>query len=131
MDPNSAGVLRWHPRPAGAPDPGLPRTRPGMLWRQIREGVAGDRRVSLFSASFAGLATLLAATGLFGVLAYAVAQRTRELGLRMALGANAARLRPLVLGRVGRMMLAGGGAGLGATFAVGRFAQSLLYGIDV
>ncbi len=128
--PPPESLLRIVPALMAELDPSLPVTRLRTLRRQIRESVASDRMISLFSASFAGLATLLAAIGLYGVLAYAVVQRTRELGLRMALGADAARLRGLVLGRVGRMMLAGGGVGLVAAFAVGRFAQSLLYGID-
>ena len=123
-------LLRTVPALMAELDPSLPVTSLRTLRRQVRENVAGDRMISLLSAVFAGLATLLAAVGLYGVLAYAVAQRTHELGLRMALGADAARLRGLVLGRVGRMVLAGGGAGLVAAFAVGRLAQSLLYGID-
>ena len=123
-------LLRIVPALMAELDPSLPVTRLRTLRRQIRESVASDRMISLLSAVFAGLATLLAAIGLYGVLAYAVVQRTREWGLRMALGADAARLRGLVLGRVGRMMLAGGGMGLVGAFAVSRFAQSLLYGID-
>ena len=89
-----------------------------------------DRMAASLLASFAALATLLAAVGLYGVLAYAVAQRTREIGLRMALGADAARLRAMVLGQVGRMTLAGGALGLAAAFGLGRALQSFLYEIQ-
>ncbi len=75
-------------------------------------------------------AALLAAVGLYGVLAYAVAQRTREIGLRMALGADAARLRAMVFGQVGRMALAGGALGLAAALAFARVAQSVFYEVE-
>ena len=64
--------------------------------------------MSILSALFASLATLLAAVGLYGVLAYTVQQRTREIGVRMALGADAARVRSLVLKQVGVMIAIGG-----------------------
>ena len=94
---------------------------------QVRENLFLDRMISMLSASFAGLATLLAAVGLYGVLAYTVAQRTKEFGLRMALGADAAGVRRLVLGQVGRMTIVGGVLGVAAAMALGRLAQSLLF----
>ena len=78
----------------------------------------------------AALAMLLAAVGLYGVLAYAVALRTRELGLRMALGADARRLRAMVIGQVGRMALAGGAIGLVLALGLGRVLRSVLYEMD-
>jgi ABC-type antimicrobial peptide transport system permease subunit len=83
----------------------------------------------LFCGAFAALATLLAAIGLYGVLAYNVAQRTRELGVRLALGATPARLRTLVLRQVAWMGLIGLAIGLVAAIVVGRAAAALLFGL--
>jgi len=108
-------------------DPDLPIVRLRTMPQQIRDNVYIDRMVSVLSAGFACLATLLAAIGLYGVLAYTVAQRTREIGLRMALGAEPGRVRGMVLRQVGLMTLVGGSVGLVAAFWVGRLAESLLY----
>ena len=124
------GMLRTIPALVAGVDPNLPVTHLTTLPRQVEESAFQDRGLTVVSAAFAGLATLLAAVGLYGVLAYTVAQRTRELGLRMALGADAARLRVMVLAQVGRMTIVGGAVGLVAAFGVGRLAQSLLYEID-
>jgi ABC-type antimicrobial peptide transport system permease subunit len=100
------------------------------LPEQVRDNVFLDRLISLLSASFATLATLMAALGLYGVLAYTIAQRTREFGLRMALGADASQLRGLILWQVARMTLVGGTIGLAAALALGTTARSLLYGLE-
>jgi ABC-type antimicrobial peptide transport system permease subunit len=86
--------------------------------------------ISTLSASFALLATLLAAIGLYGVLAYTVAQRTREIGVRMALGADAGRVRGMVLRQVGMMTLIGGLAGLAGAIGLSRIAATLLFGLE-
>ena len=116
------GMLRTLPALVAGVDPNLPVTHLTTLPRQVEESVFEDRSITVLAAAFAGLATLLAAVGLYGVLAYTVAQRTREFGLRMALGADAARLRAMVLGQVGRMTLVGGAVGLVAAIGVGRLA---------
>jgi ABC-type antimicrobial peptide transport system permease subunit len=77
----------------------------------------------------AGVATLLAAIGLYGVLSYMVAQRTREIGLRLALGAQAAGVRSMVLKHVLWMVVVGVPLGLTAALAVGNLASSLLFGL--
>ena len=108
-------------------DPNLPVIDLKMLPAQIRENVFLDRLIGFLSSAFATLATLLAAIGLYGVLAYTVSQRTREIGLRMALGADRRHLGAMVLGQVGRMAAIGGVIGLVASVVLGRFASSLLY----
>jgi len=89
--------------------------------------VANDRLLSVLSASFAGLATLLAAIGLYGVLAYTVSQRTREFGLRLALGAAPVKVQSMVLRQVLWMTLAGSVIGLGLAIFAGRYAKTLLF----
>ena len=113
----------------GKLDPTLPVQDLKTLPQQVQERVFMDRMISTLSAAFAGLATLLAAVGLYGVLAYTVAQRTREIGVRMALGADARRVRRMVIGQVGKMAVIGGGLGVGAALALGKAAGSLLFGL--
>ena len=108
-------------------DPNLPLENLRTMEQQVRDNVFLDRLISTLSAAFALLATLLAAVGLYGVLAYTVAQRTREIGLRMALGAAPGRVRRMVLKQVGIMTVIGGLIGLAAAYFMGRAAQSLLY----
>ena len=108
-------------------DASLPVENLRTLPQQIRENVFLDRFISVLSAAFACLATLLAAVGLYGVLAYTVSQRTREIGLRMALGAAPSRVRAMVLRQVGVMVVIGGAIGLAAAVGIGRLAQSLLF----
>lgn len=108
-------------------DPNLPVDDLRTMPEQIRENVFIDRFISVLSAAFAVLATLLAAIGLYGVLAYTVAQRTREIGLRMALGAAPGRMLRMVLAQVGRMTIVGGAIGLVGAIWLGRLAASLLY----
>lgn len=110
-------------------DPDLPVEELKTLEQQITENVFLDRFISILSAAFAVLATILAAVGLYGVLAYTVARRTREIGLRMALGAGRGNVRRLILGQVGRMLVVGGVVGLLAAFLLGHLARSLLFGM--
>jgi predicted permease len=111
-------------------DPNLPVEQLRTMPQQVRENVFFDRFVTVLSASFAALATLLAAIGLYGVLAYTVAQRTREIGLRMALGAAPGRVRRMVLGQVGLMTAIGGVVGLIAAWFIGPMAEARLYQLD-
>jgi len=115
------------PRAVARLDPNLPVEDLRTMPQQVRENVFLDRFISVLSAAFASLATLLAAVGLYGVLAYTVSQRTREIGLRMALGAAPSRVRAMVLGQVGVMIAIGGVIGLAAAVALAQLAQSLLF----
>jgi Acidobacterial duplicated orphan permease len=108
-------------------DPNLPLENLKTMPQQVKDNVFLDRMISTLSAAFAMLATLLAAVGLYGVLAYSVAQRTREIGVRMALGADARRVRAMVLKQVGLMTVVGGVVGIAAAIAIGRAARSLLF----
>jgi ABC-type antimicrobial peptide transport system permease subunit len=76
------------------------------------------------------LAILLAAIGLYAVLAYGVAQRLRELGIRIALGARSRHVCWLVLSQVGRMALVGGAVGAALALAFGRIGGALLFGVE-
>jgi ABC-type antimicrobial peptide transport system permease subunit len=111
-------------------DPNLPVDNLRTLPQQIRENVFGDRTIGILATSFAVLATLLAAFGLYGVLGYTVAQRTREFGVRMALGATSSDVRRMIFRQVTMMTLIGGVLGLAAAIALGRLAQSLLFEIE-
>ncbi|MDA1306546.1 MAG: ABC transporter permease [Acidobacteria bacterium] len=122
--------LRTIPALVSALDPDLPLEELRTMPQQVRENVFLDRLISTMSASFAILATLLAAIGLYGVLAYTVSQRTREFGLRMALGADGAGVRALVLKQVAVMAAVGGVIGLGLAWWIGREAQSQLFEVQ-
>ena len=108
-------------------DPQLPVEELKTMPQQVKENVFLDRMISILASAFALLATLLAGIGLYGMLSYSVTQRTREIGVRMALGADAPRVRRLVMRQVGLMLLVGGGIGVAAALALGRAARSLLY----
>jgi predicted permease len=110
-------------------DANLPVTGLKTLLAQIAESLFVERLVAGLSAAFGLLATLLAALGLYGVMSYAVTRRTREIGIRMALGAERGAVLGLVLREVG--ILAGLGIliGLPSGYALGRIIESQLFGL--
>ena len=93
----------------------------------VHESVAQQRFAMTLLALFAALALILAAIGIYGVIAFTVSRRTREIGIRMALGAGSADVLRWVVGRGMAMSLAGIGLGLAAAFVVTRFMAGLLY----
>jgi predicted lysophospholipase L1 biosynthesis ABC-type transport system permease subunit len=111
-------------------DSNLPVSDMKTLEKQQEESLITERLVATLSTGFGILATLLAAIGLYGVMAYIVAQRTREIGIRMALGAASTDVIWLVIKDV--LLLAGIGIAIGlpAAYALTRFAKSQLYGIE-
>jgi predicted permease len=126
-DPGAA--LAAIPREMKTLDPTLPVQDLKTMTQQVGESVFLDRMITTLSSAFATLATLLAAIGLYGVLAFTVAQRTREFGVRMALGADPSHVRGLVLRQVGWMTLIGAIIGVGLALGIGAWAQSQLFEI--
>ena len=110
-------------------DPRLPVFDVRTLSEQIRNSLATQRVIMFLSAAFGILAALLAAIGIYGVLAFAVAERRQEIGVRVALGAEPAAVRNLILRDVLRFLVIGGAVGLPAAYAVGRAIQSILFGV--
>jgi len=97
---------------------------------QRDESLFGERLLMMLSLCFGILAAALASIGLYGVMAYTVARRTSEIGLRMALGATARHVRTLVLREAMTLAAIGLGIGLPAAFVAGRLARSLLFGVE-
>ncbi|MEP6989814.1 MAG: ABC transporter permease [bacterium] len=111
-------------------DPSLPVEDLKTMAQQVKENVFLDRMISILSSAFAILATLLAGVGLYGVLSYSVTQRTREIGVRMALGADGPRVRRLIMRQVGIMLAIGGAIGIAGALGLGRAARSMLYQLE-
>ena len=97
--------------------------------RQIDESLLGDKVLTFLSMCFALLAALLASIGLYGVMAYTVTRRTREIGIRMALGASRGIVSWLILREVVVLAAIGLVAGLPAAYGLGRLTESLLFGV--
>jgi putative ABC transport system permease protein len=99
------------------------------LARQIDDTLVRERILAMLSAFFGGLALLLSGLGLYGLMAYSVSRRRHEIGIRMALGAEARRVVRMVLGRVLLLIGIGITTGVLATMWVSRYVEALLYGV--
>jgi putative ABC transport system permease protein len=110
------------------PELGLQEAR--TMDQLVDESLAGDWFATIFLVAFAGMALLLAAIGIYGVMSFAVVQRTHEIGLRMALGAGRAQVLRLVLKEGLSLAIVGLLMGIGGTYFVGRIMKSILYGIS-
>ena len=110
-------------------DPAMPVYEMKTLGRQLDDTLLTERLVALLSAGFGLLATLLGAIGLYGVMAFVVTRRTKEVGVRMALGANASSVIWLVMQEVVVLLGIGLAIGMPAAFGLGRFVAAQLYGM--
>ena len=126
-DSRLAAAIRTAVREA---DSGLPVPEIKPVEMRIRESLYTNRLVAALSAAFGVLATLLAAIGLYGVIAFAVARRTAEIGVRMAMGALPGDVVRMVLLDAGRMAGVGIAIGLAAAFVLSRYVESQLFGIQ-
>ncbi len=111
-------------------DSDLPLDRVRTMDQVVDESLAGERFSTVLFASFASVALLLAAIGIYGVMSFAAAQRTHEIGLRMALGAGPRQVLRLVLQEGMLLALIGLGVGLAGTYFVGRLMETILYRVS-
>jgi predicted permease len=111
-------------------DPQLTISEMRTLDDQIHFAVSNERLLAFLSAGFALLATLLALIGLYGVLAFVVTRRTREIGIRMALGAERRSVIRLVANEMALVVLCGLASGIAAAYASGRFIEAHLFGVE-
>jgi ABC-type antimicrobial peptide transport system permease subunit len=111
-------------------DPGLPFTEIHTLTEEVDASVEPERLTAWLGTIFGGFAALLAAAGIYGLLAFAVEQRVREIGIRMALGARPAEIGAMLARQTAAMVAWGLAIGLAATLAFARSLRALLYGVS-
>jgi predicted permease len=125
-----SGMLAAVQRTIQTLNPATPITSSETMQQYMSVALFPAHFTGVLVGVFGGLALVLATVGLYGVIAYSVAQRTREVGIRMALGATRARVMRLVIGQGLRLALIGIVAGIAVALAVTRLISSLLYGIS-
>jgi predicted permease len=127
---DAAALLAEVRREVKALDPTLSLAGAGTLADELGNSLAASRMAATLTTLFGLVALVLAAVGLYGSISYTVAQRTREIGIRIALGARPRDVLALVVGRGLLLVAAGAGAGLAAALALTRLASGLLYGVS-
>jgi predicted permease len=110
--------------------PGVPFLEVDTLAEEVHQTTANERLTAALTSLFGGVAALLAGIGIYGLLAYVVTQRRREIGIRMALGARPRHIAKLIGGQTLITMAVGAAAGLGCALIAGPGIRSLLYGIS-
>ena len=126
---DSMAVVPFLREAVTATDPQARLDRVMTMEARLSNAVAEPRFYAVFVGSFAGLALLLAALGIFGLLSYTVAQRRGEIGIRMALGARRADILALVARQAAVLVAVGAGAGMAGAAASSRVLESLLHGV--
>ena len=116
-------------REVAALDPQLPVYNVSTLEDRVARSVVNERLIASLSATLSAMATLLSVVGLYGVMAYLVTRRTREIGIRMALGAMRSQIASGVLREAGALVSVGLALGFGAAWWLGRYVESQLYGV--
>ena len=111
-------------------DPELVVYRPAAMTEVVGRGASRERLALILMVMFAAVSLTLAALGLYGVLAYAVRQRTPEIGIRMALGATGGQVHLMVLRQAGLLILAGLAAGTAGALMLGRWLRSLVFAVS-
>ncbi len=122
-------VMQSIRRAVAAIDPRVPIYSVSTMEDVVERSVVNERLIAGLSATLSTIATLLAVVGLYGVIAYTVTRRTREIGIRMALGALGSQIASGVLREAGMLVVVGLGLGFGAAWWLGRYVQSQLYGV--
>ncbi|MGH3185172.1 MAG: FtsX-like permease family protein, partial [Streptosporangiaceae bacterium] len=142
--PSSEGFANFEVRTAGDPmallpsvrqalrtvDPNLPLAHPSTQTANVDRLLFNERMLADLSSCFAGLALLLACIGLYGLLAQEVTRRTREIGIRMALGAERGHVLRMVVGLGLALAAIGLAAGVGGAWAATRYLKSMLFGVS-
>ncbi|MBU6401814.1 MAG: FtsX-like permease family protein, partial [Verrucomicrobia bacterium] len=128
VDPHTLYPAIGRTLKAAGADPRMPEFI--NLQEALRTAMAGHRTVMLYLAIFAGVGLLLAAVGLYGVLSYSVARRTREIGIRMVLGAQTADMMWLILGQGLALVIIGSLIGMTVALASGRALRAYLFGVS-